>query len=193
MTLGRHLLPQEFDLLLDEEVGFGVPPLLGHVRECSQCANELAAARAAVEALERVPRFRPSPLFAERVMLRVHMFRPWHAAAMELARRLVPRPGPLRTAVTIGGGVALVTLTGLGLWAATRMNSFLFLLGVLTEQLRRIAIDAVDTLFGGAAAAALEAGDPRSLTLVAVALTLSAILGIAGIAAAGRAVRARSR
>ena len=44
----RHLLPEEIDLLLDGEVGFGVQPLRAHVRGCDLCRRELEDARALV-------------------------------------------------------------------------------------------------------------------------------------------------
>jgi hypothetical protein len=49
----RHLLPNEIDLLLDGEVGFGVSPLRAHVDDCATCRSRLADARVVVEALER--------------------------------------------------------------------------------------------------------------------------------------------
>ena len=33
----RHLLPNEIDLLVDGEAGFGVAPLRAHVAECDEC------------------------------------------------------------------------------------------------------------------------------------------------------------
>ena len=41
----RHLLPNEIDLLVDGEVGFGVAPLRAHVRECAECHAKLDEAR----------------------------------------------------------------------------------------------------------------------------------------------------
>ena len=39
----RHLLPAEIDLLLDEEVGFGVSPLRAHVQACADCRARQSA------------------------------------------------------------------------------------------------------------------------------------------------------
>ena len=41
----RHLLPDEIDLLLDDEVGFGVNPLRSHVRDCADCRAKVEDAR----------------------------------------------------------------------------------------------------------------------------------------------------
>ena len=37
----RHLHPNEIDLLLDGEVGFGVAPLRAHVEGCAECRAKL--------------------------------------------------------------------------------------------------------------------------------------------------------
>ncbi len=193
MSIQRHLLPHEFDLLLDEEVGFGIPPLWAHVRECDRCAAELNTARVALEKIEHLPHLAPSPLFSEQVMTQVRVFRPWHAAALDLARRLVPQAGPLRAAVAIAAALSAVTLTGTALWAATRVDAFLLLLGLMAEQVRRGALDVAGTLFGSAGVAALEAGGTGMMLIATAAVLLSAIAGIVWIARAARTVSARGR
>jgi hypothetical protein len=193
LNIGRHLLPHEFDLLVDEEVGFGIPPLWAHVRDCSQCAAELSAARAAVEQIEQLPHLRPSPLFTERVMSQVHVFRPWYATALDIARRLVPQAGPLRAAVATAAALAAVSLTGAAFWAATRIDSFLLLLGILAQQLRVVTLEIAGSLFGSAAVAALEAGGGRTAGVAAFVLLVSAAVGWAWIARAARTVRQRAR
>ena len=52
----RHLLPNEIDLLLDGEVGFGVAPLRAHVDGCEDCQARLARSRKVVDALEDLQR-----------------------------------------------------------------------------------------------------------------------------------------
>ena len=37
--MNRHLLPDEIDLLVDGEAGFGGAPLKAHVRGCAECAQ----------------------------------------------------------------------------------------------------------------------------------------------------------
>jgi CubicO group peptidase (beta-lactamase class C family) len=60
-----------------------------HVKECAACASDLEAARAVLVALDALPRFEPSPGFADAVMARVVI--PGRAAAAERSRRWLPR------------------------------------------------------------------------------------------------------
>ncbi|NUQ12691.1 MAG: hypothetical protein HUU26_10265, partial [Gemmatimonadaceae bacterium] len=87
----RHLTPHEFDLLVDGEEGFGVAPLRAHVDQCAACRQELEAQTRVVEALENLPHFSPSPLFAYRVMREVQVFEPWHVALRDQVARALPR------------------------------------------------------------------------------------------------------
>ena len=59
--MNRHLLPEEIDLLIDGEAGFGVAPLKAHVRRCAECRGELEDARAVLAALDQLPHLAPSP------------------------------------------------------------------------------------------------------------------------------------
>ena len=88
--MDRHLLPEEIDLLLDGEVGFGTAPLKAHARSCAECRAELEDARAVVRELEHLPHLSPSPLFTERIMAHVQVFVPWHVALLDTARQWMP-------------------------------------------------------------------------------------------------------
>ena len=88
----RHLLPNELDLLLDGEVGFGVTPLKAHVDECAECRMRLEQARVVIDALDNLPRHAPAPSFANRVMANVQVIEPWHVAMYAATIRLVPNP-----------------------------------------------------------------------------------------------------
>ena len=68
----RHLLPNEIDLLVDGEAGFGVAPLRDHIDECAECRLKFEDARIVVDALESLPHFAPDSRLAERVMSQVH-------------------------------------------------------------------------------------------------------------------------
>ena len=94
--MNRHLLPEEIDLLIDGEAGFGVAPLKAHVRQCADCQSELETAQAVATELDLLPHFAPAPLFADRVMQQVQVFEPWHVAAGDALRRLVPQSAPAR-------------------------------------------------------------------------------------------------
>jgi len=45
----RHLLPNEIDLLVDGEAGFGVAPLRAHVAECDDCPALVRHLRSVIE------------------------------------------------------------------------------------------------------------------------------------------------
>jgi hypothetical protein len=189
----RHLLPDEIDLLLDGEVGFGVTPLRAHVRECPQCRAELEDARAIMAELERLPHLAPSPNFADRVMAQVHVFEPWHVTALDTARRWVPRSRPARMlAGTVGLSAAFLLSAG-ALWLAFRVDLLLFFSNLLVERARAAVLGAADEViaaaFGQSALDALRAGGTAGLALLATGLLVSVViaaLGLRAIAAASR-------
>jgi hypothetical protein len=146
----RHLLPDEIDLLIDGEVGFGVAPLQAHVERCESCRTELEEARRVVATLERLPHFTPSPLFAERVMARVQVFEPWHVAALDTARQWVPRSATARAlAASALGAVGLVLSVGT-LWLAIRADLFLFFVNIAADRARGALVDALGSAITGA-------------------------------------------
>ncbi|MBC7674084.1 MAG: hypothetical protein H7247_16835, partial [Polaromonas sp.] len=89
----RHLLPNEIDLLVDGEAGFGVAPLRDHIDECEDCRLRLAEERFVVDALEMVPHYAPDTRLADRVMSQVPMFVPAHIAARDSVARWIPQAG----------------------------------------------------------------------------------------------------
>src|ERR687889_1519171 len=104
----RHLLPNEIDLLVDGEAGFGVAPLRAHILECADCRERVDDARVVVDALERLPHFAPDSRLADRVMAQVPVFVPAHVAARDSVRRWLPqssaaRVAALATASTVAG------------------------------------------------------------------------------------------
>src|SRR3954454_20962096 len=94
----RHLLPNEIDLLVDGEAGFGVAPLRAHIDECAECRAQFEDARIVVDALEALPHFAPDSRLADRVMSQVPVFVPAHVAARDSVSRWVPQAGPARAA-----------------------------------------------------------------------------------------------
>jgi hypothetical protein len=145
----RHLLPEEIDLLLDGEVGFGVQPLRAHVRECAQCHAQLDEARAVATALEHLPHFAPSPLFVDRVMARVPVFVPWHVAAMDSVRRWVPQSRPARVLVGAMATSVAMVLTVSMLWLLTRLDLFMFFSGVALERTRSAFLESFGQTIAG--------------------------------------------
>lgn len=144
--LNRHLRPDEIDLLLDPEVGFGTQPLRAHVRDCAQCQEELDRAQEMLFVLEDLPHFTPSSDFADRVMLQVQVFEPWHVAARNSVRRFVPASGAARVAAGVGlAASAGLMVTGTS-WVLNHADLGLFLANVGLDTAQQAASAAVSEL-----------------------------------------------
>lgn len=191
----RHLLPNEIDLLLDGEVGFGVAPLRAHVDECAECHARLDAARVVADALERLPHFAPHIGFADRVMSQVHVVEPWHVAALDTARRFVPDSRPLQVLAVAGAGVASLTLSASAVWIAFRtdltVQSASFVTGRLREVLVSAGTQAAEAALGSGAAEVIRSSG--SAALAAGAFALVAAVGVAALGFRALATAARQR
>lgn len=192
----RHLLPEEIDLLLDGEEGFGVNPLKAHLALCEECRAEFEAQREVSAALESLPHFAPSPRLTERIMSQVQIFEPWHVSFRENVRRALPRTPVGRTILVATGGVMAVTMSALTVWLAHRADAVLFL-GALVGQRMRDAFsggvhDAVVATVGQGAATTVTsnglAGVALGLSALGVAV-LGTALGLKSLAAAARSRR----
>ncbi len=192
----RHLLPEEFDLLLDDEVGFGVAPLREHVQGCEQCRARFADARLVADALEALPQLAPSYALADKVMARVPVFVPWHVAARDAAGRWMPRSHAGRVAAVGMMGAVGALVTGGAVWMASRGD----LIGVVTEvagtHLRGTATqvlrDGVVTLFGPGVMDTLQHGGLMGLAAVAAGFLVAATASAFGLRAIATAARRRS-
>lgn len=180
----RHLLPDEIDLLLDNEEGFGVQPLRAHVRGCAECRAELEDARAVVAELEHLPHLLPSPRFTDRVMANVQIFEPWHVTALDSARRWIPQS---QTARVVGGAFAATIALMLSLasvWLIGHLNTIVFFSDLAVDRTRTRFFDALAAALAGAlgqpALDALRANGSAS-----VALAFTALIAAVGVAAAG--------
>ena len=190
----RHLLPEEIDLLLDGEVGFGTPPLKAHVRSCTVCSKELEGARALVRQLEHLPHIAPSPLFASRVLSRVQLFVPWHVALLDSVRGLIPQSRALRFAAAGFFATIAVVLTTISVWAFSRLDAVMFTADFVLDRMRTAAFGAVATgvsaLFGDAARPLLANGvmglATAALLLVVTAAAAAAMIRVAAVRARGR-------
>lgn len=189
----RHLLPNEIDLLLDGDVGFGMSPLRAHAASCERCSAELEAARAIVDALDHLPHFSPSPLFAERVMARTQVFQPWHVAALDTARRIVPAAGPARVLVGVAASTVALLLTAVSVFLVTQLDALLFLGQFTLQRARETGVGALDgiagSLLGDAGLGALSASGIAGLTLAIVAVLVSGVVAAGGLRAAVAASR----
>lgn len=186
-VLDRHLRPDEIDLLLDTEVGFGVQPLRAHVLECPQCQGELDRAQELLFVIEDLPHFTPSADFAERVMLQVQVFEPWHVAARNSVLRLVPSSQPARVAA----GVGLAASTGImvtgATWALNNADIGLLMANVGLEQARTsaaaAAADLVIVAVGQTGLEAWIAGGPMVAVAAGAGFVMAAGAMVAGLRA----------
>ncbi|MEO5815366.1 MAG: hypothetical protein ABIT20_08815 [Gemmatimonadaceae bacterium] len=189
----RHLLPNEIDLLVDGEAGFGVAPLRAHIDECAECREQVEDARVVVDALEALPHFAPDSRLADRVMAQVPVFVPAHVAARDSVSRWLPQAGPARAAAAaIFTSAAGVLTLGL-IWLATQGDAAVFITGLLGDRLRGVVVgaarDLAVSLLGESALAALQATGAIGISLLLVGFVLTAFGTVAGIrrlAAVGR-------
>jgi hypothetical protein len=189
----RHLLPEEFDQLLDGEEGFGVSPLKAHLAQCAGCRAEYQAQREVVLALEGLPHVAPSARFVDTVMTQVQVFEPWHVALREQVARALPRTQAGRGLVLGTAGVMAVTMTALTIWLAHRADAVLFLMSLVGQRARDAVSggvhDAVVATVGQGAATQVASG---GLAGVAIALSVLAI-GILGTALGLKTLATASR
>lgn len=191
--MNRHLLPDEFDLLVDEEIGFGVPELQAHVRDCDQCRFELESVRTVMSRIESLPHIAPSPLFAEKVMAQVNVFEPWHVAAGNTIRALLPRHRPLRVALGAAALTSCLTLTTIFVWIASRFDSAMLLAGSAYDAASAGAWAMVTAIVGARTVAALQAGDTPLVVTLGSIMAVVAIASIIGLRRASRLLAAQSR
>jgi hypothetical protein len=189
----RHLLPNEIDLLLDGEIGFGVAPLRAHVEGCADCRARLADAKVVTSALDNLPRFAPKPAFANRVLAQVQIVEPWHVALTTSATRLVPKSGPMRVVMAASAAAVAVGISSAAVWLSFRTDVAMYLAGLANDRIRVAATTGLGsfarTVFGPGAVDALATQGP-----VAVGVGVGVVLVAAGSAAAGlRALTAAAR
>jgi hypothetical protein len=148
----RHLLPNEIDLLVDGEGGFGLAPLRAHARECAVCRAEVDEARQIAESLEELPHFAPSVGLADRIMAQVPVFVPWHVAARDAVTRWIPEARPLRVAALTVGTTVAALLTVATLWLITQADVLAVAAGLAGDRARALigsgAAEIATVLFG---------------------------------------------
>lgn len=192
----RHLLPNEIDLLVDGEAGFGVAPLRAHVEQCDACRAELDQAREIADLLEQVPHLAPSIGFADRVMAEVPVFVPWHVAARDLVAGWVPQSRPLRlVAAAVASSIAgLVTLGTL--WVLAQGDVMVFAAGAMGDRVREtIGVALRDTavaLLGEGFVAAVGQIGTVGIAVAGAAFVVAAAGAVAGLRAIAASGRSRS-
>ena len=187
--MNRHLIPEEMDLLIDGEAGFGLAPLKAHVRQCPECQSELDTAQAVAAELDLLPHFSPAPLFSDRVMQQVQVFEPWHVAVGDALRRLVPQSTPAR-ALAAAGGLTFATLFSLAaVWIMARVDLLALVSGAALDRSQESA----RTALGGFARALLGEGVPSMGAGVLLLAAAAFVLTVVGATAGLRAVAASGR
>ena len=191
----RHLLPNEIDLLVDGEAGFGVAPLRDHIGECTECRVRLEDARIVVDALESLPHFAPDSRLADRVMSQVPVFVPAHVAARDSVARWMPDSGAARIAAAAVFASAAGVLTLTMIWLATQGEAAIFITGLLGDRVRGAVLgaarDLTIALLGESALGALQATGSIGVSLLLAGFVVTAfgtVIGIRRLAAAGHRV-----
>ena len=161
----RHLLPNEIDLLLDGEIGFNVTPLRTHADDCPDCEARLARARVIVDRLEHLPHFVPNARFADRVIQQVHIMEPWHVAALDAARRLIPRSRSMRVLMGATASAAAVLISGSAVWLALPSGPMLRCMHFISRLIAR----AVHCSPGWATSSVIYSDNPHSMPCVPAA------------------------
>ena len=181
----RHLLPNEIDLLVDGEAGFGVAPLRDHIDECPDCRLRYEDARFVVDALESLPHFAPDSRLADRVMAQVPVFVPAHVAARDSVAQWMPKPGAARAAAVAVFASAAGLLTLAMVWLATQGEAAVFITGLLGDRVRTAVLgaarDVALAVLGEGALAALQATGTIGVSLLLAGFVLAAFGTVAGI------------
>jgi hypothetical protein len=192
----RHLLPNEIDLLVDEESGFGLQPLREHVRDCADCRARLTEAKELVASLAATPLFSPRVGMADRVMSRVPVFVPWHVAARDTILRWTPTSPTTRALAATVVAIIGSLVTGLTLWIATRGDLLAMFTGLVGESASSAVSDAAGSvvvgLFGPQVIAAVQQVGPLGIAFAAGGFLLASLATVLGLRLIATSSRARS-
>jgi anti-sigma factor RsiW len=181
----RHLLPNEIDLLVDGEAGFGVAPLRAHVAECDDCRARLDDARIVVDALEDLPHFAADSRLADRVMAQVPVFVPAHVAARDSVTRWLPQSAPARAAAAVLGTSIAGLLTAAMVWIASRGDAAIFATSLFADRVQSLVMttarDLALSLLGESAISAIQASGTLGITLLVLGFLGTAVGTILGL------------
>ncbi len=126
-------------------------------------------------------------------MAQVNVFEPWHVAAANTARALMPRHRPVRIALGIAALTSCFTLTTMALWIASRFDSAVLLAGMVYDNAASAALGMLTAVVGARTVAAVQTGGtPMVLTLAAV-MSLAAVFSVVALRRASRLLSAQSR
>lgn len=169
----QHLEMEELERVALEE-GTLPAPRRDHLEGCARCRRELSSLEELHTALSGLPYHAPSPGFADAVMSRVDLTRPWYVEL--LTRNWTPVAG-------VSAGALAVAAIGFWIWLFTRGGVALeSVLSVAAEWARTALWDLVvgagqilvDTGIGPAAVDAAQALTPGAAAAI---LAVLAVLG----------------
>jgi hypothetical protein len=192
----RHLLPDEIELLLDDdEVGFGATPLKAHIRDCAECRAQVDEARFVVESLEDLPHFAPAHDFASRVMRQVPVFVPWHVTARETIAQYIPQSPAARVAVAALATSVASILTVAILWIATQTDALVVASSAAGDQVKGVVFEAgrviLTTVFGDQMFTIIQRTGSVGITVAVLGLVAATGGSIAGLRALATASASR--
>src|SRR5690606_35023696 len=124
-----------------------------HLVMCTRCQAEVDEWKALFTALSSLPRFAPSPGFADRVMAGVTVRRPLSVRVLELLRRLIPTGTAGWLLVTALLALPVVVTGGLLAWLLSRPGVTPLTLWLFVRD--RVS-DGIMSLAGRASASLLE-------------------------------------
>ena len=124
-----------------------------HLVTCARCQAEVDEWKALFTALSSLPRFAPSPGFADRVMAGVTVRRPLSVRVLELLRRLIPTGTAGWLLVTALLALPVVVTGGLLTWLLSRPGVTPLTLWLFVRD--RVS-DGIMSLAGRASASLLE-------------------------------------
>ena len=192
----RHLLPNEIDLLVDGDAGFGVAPLRAHLAECGDCNARYEALRTVGDAVDALPHFSPRIRFSDSVMAKVQVVEPWHVAVTESARRMIPASTPMRVLAGTAVGAVALAVSGSAAWLAFRGDLAGWVVNLFVDRTRQTLVtgagEVAANALGADAATTLASGGAGALAITSAVLALAAIgavLGFRRLAATSRAHR----
>ena len=126
-------------------------------------------------------------------MAQVNVFEPWHVAAANTVRALMPRHRPVRIALGVAALTSCFTLTTMFVWIASRFDSAMLLAATVYDSAASAALGMLTAIAGPRTVAALQTGGtPMVLTLTSV-VAFAAIISIIGLRRASRLLSARSK
>ena len=183
----RHLLPDEIDLLLDDEVGFGVAPLKAHLRGCADCQARLDEAQFVVDRLEDLPHFAPSHAFADRVMSQVPVFVPWYVGARDAMLRWLPQSRAARVAVAALATSTASVLTIMILWIGSQADIVALASGAAGDRVQGLMFNVgrsvLEAVFGDQMFAIIQRTGTVGMIAALLGLATAAAGSIAGLRA----------